>query len=80
MERIYKIESVLRKSNTIIIIQGNYDRIYNYFNHNNGDGRFLKYTKLKGIAQEGLTKKDLDKCDFFTYLLLFSHFQPKICR
>ena len=49
MERIYKIESVLRKSNTIIIIQGNYDRIYNYFNHNNGDGRFLKYTKLLSL-------------------------------
>lgn len=71
MERIYKIESVLRKSNTIIIIQGNYDRIYNYFNHNNGDGRFLKYTKLKGIAQEGLTKKDLDKCDFYVPSVTF---------
>mgnify|MGYP002617320692 CR=1 FL=1 len=69
MERIYKIESVLRKSNTIIIIQGNYDRIYNYFNHNNGDGRFLKYTKLKGIAQEGLTKKD--------YYLVVGRFVPE---
>lgn len=77
MERIYKIESVLRKSNTIIIIQGNYDRIYNDFNHNNGDGRFLKYTKLKGIAQEGLTIKDLDKCDFLRTFCCFPIFSQR---
>lgn len=77
MERIYKIESVLRKSNTIIKLQGNYDRIYDYFNHNKGDGQFLKYTKLKGIAQEGLTRKDLDKCDFLRAFCSFPIFSQR---
>ena len=37
----------------------------------------MKYTKLKGIAQEGLTKKDLDKCDFLRTFCCFPIFSQR---
>ena len=77
MERIYKIESVLRKSNTIIIIQGNYDRIYNYFNHNNGWWAIFEIHQIERYCSRRSDKKNLDKCDFLRTFCCFPIFSQR---
>ena len=64
--KIYEIRSILRKRETIIMFKGkgNNDRLLDFFILNQGDGRFLQYTRLRGIAQCDMKENDLERCDF----------------
>ena len=50
----YYLKTILKKEETLIVFQGNTDRLFDYFVRDAIDGKFLNYVGLKGIAQEGM--------------------------
>jgi hypothetical protein len=60
----YFLQPATNKRDTLIEINGSYDRITSYFLSNVNDGRFSKNLKLTAIAQEGLTNKMLSELDY----------------
>ena len=70
--KIYEIRSILRKRETIIMFKGkgNNDRLLDFFILNQGDGRFLQYTRLRGIAQCDMKENDLCLVPYFRNVLL----------
>lgn len=62
--KTYYIQPILNKPETLIVFQGNTDRIVKYFVLNNHDDNFLHFSKLVGVAQKDLKEKDLKRCDY----------------
>lgn len=62
--KTYYIQSILNKPETLIVFQGNTDRLVKYFVLNDDDGKFLQFSKLVGVAQKDLREEDLKKCDY----------------
>lgn len=62
----YYLKTILKKEDTLIVFQGNTDRLFDYFVRDAIDGEFLNYVELKGTAQEGMKEEDLEKCDFLS--------------
>lgn len=78
--KIYEIRSILRKRETIIMFKGkgNNDRLLDFFILNQGDGRFLQYTRLRGIAQCDMKENDLENVTF-TFIFALSHIFATFC-
>lgn len=62
--RTYYIQSIVNKSETLIIFQGNTDRLVKCFVLNDNNDKFLQFSKLVGVAQRNLREKDLRMCDY----------------
>lgn len=62
--KLYYLQSPAKSQGDLIDIPDKQHRISDYFIWNTGDGKFLKFTKPKGIAQEYLTKDELKKSDY----------------
>lgn len=60
----YFLQIATNKRDTLIEINGSYDRITSYFLSNVNNEKFSKNLKLTAIAQEGLTNKMLSKLDY----------------
>jgi hypothetical protein len=80
----YNMETILKKSETLIEFQGDSKRLYDYFIHDSKDNNFLKYIKLFGIAQCDMKEKDLEICDYLSGMIdipIFSnHFFDKFSK
>ena len=62
--KTYCIQSILSKPEALIVFQGNIDRLVKYFVLNEDNGSFLQFSRLVGVAQKKLSKKDLKTCDY----------------
>ena len=62
--RTYYIQSIVNKSETLIVFQGNTDRLVKCFVLNDNNDIFLQFSKLVGVAQRNLREKDLRMCDY----------------
>ena len=80
--KIYEIRSILRKRETIIMFKGkgNNDRLLDFFILNQGDGRFLQYTRLRGIAQCDMKKMIWKDVTFYIHFCLVPYFRNVLLK
>jgi hypothetical protein len=62
--KLYYIRSIANAQGDLVEIQDGQHRIADYFIWNSNDGKFLKFTKAKGKAQEYLTESEIITCDY----------------
>jgi hypothetical protein len=61
---LYYIHSSANVEGDVVDIQDGQRRIADYFIWNTNDGKFLKFTKARGKAQEYLTELEISTCDY----------------
>jgi hypothetical protein len=66
----YFLQTATKKRDTLIEINGSYDRITNYFLSNHNDEKFGKNLSLTAIAQEGFTNKMLSELDYLEDIIM----------
>ena len=73
----YFLTTVVNKKDTLIELNGSYDKMAKYFFSDIEDKRYFENVKFSGIAQKGFTHKLLSqtdyliKCPFWWYSCVF---------
>lgn len=62
--KFYSLDMELRTKGALVELSDPAGRLSRYFIWNDGDGKFLNFTKSRGIAQDPLAEDDLKSLDF----------------
>jgi hypothetical protein len=60
----YFLETVINKKETLIDLNGSYDKMTKYFFSDIEDKKYIDNVKFSGVAQKGLTHKLLSQTDY----------------
>lgn len=62
--KLYYLNSLAKSNGDLVSISDKQHRIASYFIWNKSDGKFLKFSKLIGLAQDYLTEKKILQSDY----------------